>query len=196
MTTCSILQRRARFTPARDANGKIVEDISTARIRWVLPPIPPLAYADRYQRLVLTLDGAGNIIKCRGEQSGDGPQPSPAACAFGKMAASRIMSAADRDIAFEDRELAVESGLRVGSSEALLRVGRGAGERLVILAALDLEIDATGAVTRCDNADGFPEVRDVPAACARVIRRKFVAVPGGGVRRAVLYDASYTRDIR
>lgn len=40
VTTCSIIQRRARFTPARDASGRAVEDRSKGRIRWVLPPLP------------------------------------------------------------------------------------------------------------------------------------------------------------
>ena len=35
--TCSILQRRARFTPARDADGRAVADITNGRIRWQLP---------------------------------------------------------------------------------------------------------------------------------------------------------------
>ncbi len=35
--TCTILQRRARFTPARDGQGKAVADLATGRIRWVLP---------------------------------------------------------------------------------------------------------------------------------------------------------------
>ena len=36
-TTCSILTRRARFTPAKDQNGQPISDSSSARIRWQLP---------------------------------------------------------------------------------------------------------------------------------------------------------------
>jgi protein TonB len=36
-TTCSILKRRARFTPAKDQNGSPISDTSSARIRWQLP---------------------------------------------------------------------------------------------------------------------------------------------------------------
>ena len=36
-TTCSILTRRARFTPAKDQNGQPISDSQTARIRWQLP---------------------------------------------------------------------------------------------------------------------------------------------------------------
>ncbi len=35
--TCSILTKRARFTPARSADGRAVADIRNSRIRWLLP---------------------------------------------------------------------------------------------------------------------------------------------------------------
>ncbi len=35
--SCSIVERRARFVPARDTQGRTVEDSMTSRIRWVLP---------------------------------------------------------------------------------------------------------------------------------------------------------------
>ncbi|MDQ3143507.1 MAG: energy transducer TonB [Pseudomonadota bacterium] len=41
-STCAILQRRARFEPARDAGGKPVEDLFSGRIRWELPEPEPL----------------------------------------------------------------------------------------------------------------------------------------------------------
>jgi protein TonB len=36
-TTCNIMRRRARFTPARDSSGNPTTDTHSARIRWVLP---------------------------------------------------------------------------------------------------------------------------------------------------------------
>ena len=36
-TTCSILRRRARFTPAKDQNGNPTSDTTTTRIRWEIP---------------------------------------------------------------------------------------------------------------------------------------------------------------
>lgn len=36
-TTCSVLSRRARFTPAKDQNGQPIGDSQSVRIRWVLP---------------------------------------------------------------------------------------------------------------------------------------------------------------
>jgi len=37
--TCSILQRRARFTPARGADGGAIADTTNGRIRWQLPDL-------------------------------------------------------------------------------------------------------------------------------------------------------------
>jgi protein TonB len=36
-TTCRLMQRRARFTPARDSSGAPVGDVVSNSIRWVLP---------------------------------------------------------------------------------------------------------------------------------------------------------------
>jgi protein TonB len=38
--TCSIMRRRARFTPARDANGNVVADTFSSRFAWTLPRPP------------------------------------------------------------------------------------------------------------------------------------------------------------
>jgi len=36
--TCSLLVRRARFTPARDAKGNAIRGSFATAIKWVLPP--------------------------------------------------------------------------------------------------------------------------------------------------------------
>jgi protein TonB len=36
-TTCNILRRRARFTPAKDQAGNPISDSTSTRIKWVLP---------------------------------------------------------------------------------------------------------------------------------------------------------------
>jgi TonB family protein len=49
-TTCRILMERARFQPARDANGKPTTDSFSSRVRWVLPD-PVSARADAMTQL-------------------------------------------------------------------------------------------------------------------------------------------------
>jgi protein TonB len=41
--TCRLIQSRARFTPALDADGLSVADKIAGRISWKLPPVPPPA---------------------------------------------------------------------------------------------------------------------------------------------------------
>jgi protein TonB len=36
-TTCDLMRRRARFTPAKDQAGNPIGDTHSASIRWVLP---------------------------------------------------------------------------------------------------------------------------------------------------------------
>ena len=36
-TTCKLMRQRAKFTPARDSDGKVTSDTVTSAIRWVLP---------------------------------------------------------------------------------------------------------------------------------------------------------------
>jgi protein TonB len=40
-TTCRLLARRARFTPALDRKGKPTADSMTGRIVWRMPPLEP-----------------------------------------------------------------------------------------------------------------------------------------------------------
>lgn len=41
--TCRLMQRRARFEPARDAEGRAVPDVVVSRASWALPPSVILA---------------------------------------------------------------------------------------------------------------------------------------------------------
>lgn len=36
-TTCKLMRQRAKFTPARDSDGKVIGDTVSSAIRWVLP---------------------------------------------------------------------------------------------------------------------------------------------------------------
>lgn len=42
VATCQLLTSRARFEPARDKSGQAVEAAVRGRIKWVLPPAPPM----------------------------------------------------------------------------------------------------------------------------------------------------------
>lgn len=70
--TCSILRRRARFTPARDSNGNPASDSVESSLVWRLPAMPaapatapPPAAAAGPLRLIVTVGPAGEITECR-----------------------------------------------------------------------------------------------------------------------------------
>lgn len=66
--TCARMMERARFTPAKDANGRGVADIYNGRITWRLPdrddgirPLPPMPYR---QQVTFTIDSDGIAFDC------------------------------------------------------------------------------------------------------------------------------------
>lgn len=69
--TCSIMQRRARFTPARDQYGKLIVDHYRQRVLWQLPRDPYQALTERF---VVRYDARGEIVECRMEAA-DADQP-------------------------------------------------------------------------------------------------------------------------
>jgi protein TonB len=59
--TCQIIQRRARFIPAKDENGKPIISTYGQRIRWELDALP-FAPIDRTSRITATPGAIGNCM--------------------------------------------------------------------------------------------------------------------------------------
>jgi TonB family protein len=192
--TCAIVQRRARFTPARDANGRAVEDRVTARIRWDLPPKPPLPFADVTMAMVFTVvDGA--VTQCRMEGS---PKPSSdAPCAPMMLLATKLAAEGYKRGALTTGELVLEQGIRIGGPDAALAVGRGEGETRINLAAMAVDIDADGSIARCVPAEGNGDDWSMKEGCKGGGKAKFVPLDpvasDRSDRHAVRYLATYIR---
>lgn len=195
-TTCSILQRRARYTPARDSGGAAVEDRSHGRVRWTLPSQQPIPFADHRMALIYTIDAAGTVARCRVEASTAQPG-NEALCASMMAKARSIAAAAAKSVAITNRELVLEQGVLVGGRERVSDIGLGSGESRGTLSVLTLEIDPAGAITHCAGDDGTAEQWRAKAACRDSIRRRFVPLDptasGQPTRHAVRYSASYMR---
>jgi TonB family protein len=68
VATCAIMQRRARYTPARDNMGRPVEDRQTVKIRWKLDDAGgPAPFNSWAYRTVVTLDEHNQPVGCRYE---------------------------------------------------------------------------------------------------------------------------------
>ena len=198
VATCSIVQRRARFTPARDASGRAVEDRTMGKVRWVLPPRVAMPFAEQTMALAYTVDAAGTVTTCRAEGTVK-PPSNLDPCRATMPRAKAMVAQASKTMVVADRELVLEQGLRIGEAQAAAGVGRGPGETRGMLLALALEIDAAGKVTDCVGADAGADAVRVEKGCADTLLGKFVALdPAAGnrsVRRAVRYWASYFRPI-
>ena len=139
VTTCSIIQRRARFTPAQDGAGRAVADRVQARIRWVLPPARPIPYADHRMALIFPIDAAGLITGCRVEASVEMPKDNRL-CASTMDEARLVSTAMAKRFAVANRELVLEQGLLVGGPDRAREIGRRSGETFGEMLVLALEI--------------------------------------------------------
>jgi TonB family protein len=192
--TCAIVQRRARFTPARDAEGRAVEDRITGRIRWDLPQKPPLPFANVTMAMVFTVvDGA--VTRCRMESSPNPPSDAP--CAPMMLQANKLAVEGFKRGAFTSGELVLERGIRVGGLDAAKAVGRGEGETRVSLAAMAIDIDADGNISRCVRAEGNSDDLSIAEVCKGGGKAKFVPLDptasDRSERHAVRYLATYIR---
>jgi TonB family protein len=198
-TTCSIIQRRARFTPARDSSGAAVADRVVARIKWDLPSRPTLTLENRYDRIVLTHDKRATISACRAESSNAAmSSPPESLCRFGMITGKQMETRYGKKFTFAERELVLQSGVMVGGRDAARGVGKGPGEKLVTMTAVALTIDADGMTVKCVPADG--NMVGPVSPCAQSGQLKFDPLAPAATERsdrhAVVYQASFTRPIR
>lgn len=194
VTTCSIVARRARFSPSRDAEGRAIEDRAVGKIRWMLPPMP---FADEKSAMVLTLNAQGAVTQCRVEGKEQATKKDQCRA---RMSESRAIAAqAGKRIGVANRELVLESGMIVGGPDAARGVGHGPGEMSFRLTVLALAVDATGTVTRCSSVDDTVDAGMADELCKEIGRFKMTpldpAASDQSERHAVRYWATYSRPI-
>ena len=196
--TGSIIHRRARFTPARDASGRPIEDRTDARIRWMLPPQVPMPFADQRMALVFTINPEGMVSTCRVEGIAK-TSNNDALCARMMNEARSMAADAAKKFDLANRELVLEQGVLIGGPDAAREVGLGSDKTRGNLFAVALDIDATGTISNCVAAEGIVEGPRVMGACGDSRRSKFVpldpAAANQSARHAVRYWVSYTRPI-
>lgn len=198
VTTCTIMQRRARFTPARDAAGRVVEDSVTGRINWVLPPRPSMPFVEEKTVVVFTINLRGEVANCRTEGSAQ-QVPSHEFCAELMAKARAVAAEAGKKTAINGSELILETGFLIGGPDRTRGIGHASGQTLVNLVALALDIDASGAVARCVATEYPLDNMVSDDVCEDNAQFKFVALEAAEGNRtdrhAVLYWAKYIRPI-
>ncbi len=198
LATCTIVQRRARYTPARDARGQAIADRVTGRVKWVLPAARPVPFTDSHLAVIFTGGPAGELIKCR-VSSNVVPPPPASFCGQVLSVAQRISQQSRGKLNLIGRELVMDEGLRIGAADSVRTTGRGVGENLAMLTAAALVVDGNGHVSRCEAADGNMDPQGVERLCRAAATRSFVALDPAlrdrSERQAVHYRAIYTRPI-
>lgn len=193
--TCTIIQRRARFIPARDTNGEAVEDHYSGRIKWVLPERGPTLFADDWQSWVLAADADGRITACRFESK---------TVPLANEDCPRVMREAQKmieDTRLQDhlagKEIVLRGGLMIGDSQAANSIGTGAGETRINHRAVALSIDAEGKVIECIPTSGNLSAAETAMMCAQNQLVEFEPLPPDAANRsdrhAVNYLTSYIR---
>jgi len=192
--TCDILQRRARFKPALDNQGRPTIDYFTQKVRWELPARP---FQDQFARAAFALDPASTGPACTFEEQVN----VDVNCDFLESVRVEILATTDLP---QTGVLVVEIGQRVGKGEALLKAGVAPGTQRLELMALTFTVGADGRVSGCGAA--FPGLEAAPGVnaadllsrCdeARRWRYEPLADNGGkGVPRYLTtYRFSYLRD--
>jgi TonB family protein len=88
VATCTIMQRRARYTPARDNIGRPIEDRQTVKIHWKLDdPDGPAPFNSWAYRTLVRLDERNRPVGCRYEYGVHGVDLANCEAIFGQVGA-------------------------------------------------------------------------------------------------------------
>ena len=197
--TCSIIQRRARFRPARDQHGRPTEDKFSGRVRWVLPKLEPTAFADQRNFAIFTISGAGQVSSCRLEGADAGPAAARF-CPTLTQVAQKVVTSTQRAMAQAGQELVLEQGLLIGGPDAANFIGQASGEQLIKRVVFVLTIDGLGKVIDCVPLGFGADVGHAANGCAFDRKRGFSplgpAANNQADRHAVRYFVTYLRPQR
>ena len=195
--TCRILWTRAQFTPARDSQGKAVQDTFHQRIRWELPKGNPASLTEEFSRLVLAVSADGAVVDCRLEKS---PTriAAPAACPENLEFVEDFIASAPDWIPFPGREVVFETQQRLGLPDGGAELGERPGEFQLLVARLNLTIDGAGKVKGCTRESWGPmRAKDANFTCDFAQRWQFEELPKKETNRndrlLTVVNAAYLR---
>jgi TonB family protein len=142
--TCAILQRRARFVPARDGHGNPTSDQMMVRIRWELPEAAP--FSDWTERAIVSFDAKGRHSGCRYEIDGRGEQLSD--CSRYLERAQNLVNG-HPDLGKRSLSIVFEKQFEANPKAWSRAVGSASGEQLIELQVTEFDIDPAGNSANC-----------------------------------------------
>jgi TonB family protein len=146
LQTCRVLWSRARFVPARDAQGRPIESAWRQRIRWELPEPEPMPFNPWSSRMTLDFMEDGGVISCRVETSG-ALKDQQESCGLISDMWQSALGTLRIDAGHARRTLILETQFAPGN-----RISPGpppAGARLVGRQTVRMTIDASGKTLQC-----------------------------------------------
>lgn len=195
--TCSIIQRRARFRPASDQQGRPIAEKFSGRISWVLPVWEPEQVEDYSLRQIYMIDANRQISQCL-RQTGENPSKIyPCGPERGYFQA--IIDRAPESLGVAERQLVFEVAQFLGEAGALVRLGERHGQKVIGRNQIKLTIDDQGTVVDCELEESVGDRNEGrgEAMCAPELNKKFEAldpgVPNRGVRYLTRIGALYFR---
>lgn len=198
-TSCALLMQRGRFRISPDAPAGAVSHVAPVRVRWILPKYRGAPFADYVVRTVFAIDQDVKLGSCLVEGMIDPAQGSDQ-CAFVRPIAQSIVEYGFTGVPAANRDLVMEQGLLVGTSDNAHAIGNGPEKRLLRRTAWSMAIDADGKVMECtpidlDEADYAASAKQNMCEKNRAI--PFEPLPAGQADRspryAVLYYVTYLR---
>lgn len=175
--TCRILWTRAHFKPARDAQGRPVQDTFRQRIRWELPEGNPADFEEKFSRLILAVDAERAVVDCRFEANPSLKIPD-SRCAQIIESVRQSISTAPDWVPFANSEVVFETQQRIGEPQGAPELGERAGEYQLEVARLNLTIDADGKVKSCSRESwGALRPKDAGFTCEFAQRWRFEELP-------------------
>lgn len=197
VATCRILWTRAKFTPARDAKGQPVQDTFHQRIRWELPEGNPASMEEEFSRMIVAVNAERAIVGCRIEK-GPSPQAQSPPCPADIEIMEDYISSAPDWIPFAGREIVFETQQRVGDPDGGAELGERPGEFQLLVARLNMTIDAAGKVKSCSRESWGPmRSKDANFTCDFAQRWQFEALPKKETNRTdrllTIVNAAYLR---
>lgn len=181
--TCRLMWLRARFSPARDANGKAVESETRARVTWAIAN-DPVAAIERFNRsTVHAVDGKPML--CRVEHSAGGEMPTVNTMACPEEASD----AAQRAAGLKSADVIVEDQFALASPPTS---PARAGDRVIIRQVARLDFDAAGKLASCTLVELVGKLGpNAPGLCV-VTTKRFLPRAGksGAPEPFTAYQAS------
>jgi TonB family protein len=176
VATCSLMQRRARYVPARDAAGRLAEDRQSVRIRWRLEgSASGTPFASWVYRSIMRLDERRQPVGCRYEYGGKGVDLANCEAMF--VMARELLAAARPTLpSMAPASLVVENRFEAGPEAAMAVREARPEEQVIQVNVAEFEIGPDGKLGNCRSIrqQGNPR-RDL---CESPFSKNFVKAPG------------------